>query len=144
MVNIIWQNPILLILVPLGLAFLTPIIGLISKNFVKYVPVFGMLFNLILSFILLPKVIINPIIISIAGWKPPFCINLFVGPIGIIFSILISLIGFLVAIYGINYIKKGAVEKYNILYLLLLTGAIGIVLTGDIFNLFVFFEILCI
>ena len=144
MVNIIWQNPILLILVPLGLAFLTPIIGLISKNFVKYVPVLGMLFNLILSIILLPKVIINPIIISIAGWKPPFCINLFVGPAGIIFSILISLIGFLVAIYGINYIKKGAVEKYHILYLLLLTGATGIVLTGDIFNLFVFFEILCI
>ena len=144
MVNTIWQNPVLLIVVPLGLAFLTPIIGLISKKIVKYIPVLGMLFNLIISVILFPKVLISPIIISLAGWKPPFCINLFVGPVAIIFSICISLIGFLVAIYGINYIKKGAIEKYNILYLLLLTGATGVVLTGDIFNLFVFFEILCI
>ena len=52
--------------------------------------------------------------------------------------------GFLVAIYSLDYIKQGAVEKYHMLYILLLTGATGVVLTGDIFNLFVFFEILCI
>ncbi len=144
MVETVWLNPVLLIVIPLGLAFLLPLFGVISKKIVKYIPVLGMLFNLILSSLLLPKVLIKPIIISLAGWKPPFGINLFVGPVGILFSILISLIGFLVAIYGINYIKKGAIEKYNTLYLLLLTGATGIVLTGDIFNLFVFFEILCI
>ena len=37
MVNTIWQNPVLLIVVPLGLAFLIPIIGLISKKIVKYI-----------------------------------------------------------------------------------------------------------
>jgi len=144
MVETAWLNPVLLIVIPLGLAFLSPLFGAINKKIVRYISVLGMLFNLVLSSLLLPKVLIKPIIISLAGWKPPFCINLFVGPVAILFSILISLIGFLVAIYGINYIKKGAIEKYNILYLLLLTGATGIVLTGDIFNLFVFFEILCI
>lgn len=144
------MNPVLLIVVPLGLAFFTPIVGLLNKKFTKYVPVLAMLFNLILSISFLPKVIDSPIVVTLAGWKPPFCINLFVGPVGILFSILISLIGFLVAIYGINYIKtpesrgSSKQEKYHILYLLLLTGATGIVLTGDIFNLFVFFEILCI
>ncbi|MCK4644339.1 hypothetical protein KAU32_11980 [bacterium] len=144
MVSTVWQNPVLLIVVPLGLAFFTPIIGLIRKELVKYIPILGMLFNLTLSLFLLPKVLDNPIIVSLSGWKPPFAINLFVGPVGILFSILISLVGLLTAIYGINYIKKGAVEKYHMLFLLLLTGATGIVLTGDIFNLFVFFEILCI
>ena len=144
MVKTVWQNPVLLIAVPLGLAFLSYIFALINRKITKYISVIGMLFNLILSFILLPKVIEKPIIIYLAGWKPPFCINLYVGPVAILFSILISLIGFLVAIYGINYIKEGAIERYNILYLLLFTGATGIVLTGDIFNLFVFFEILCI
>lgn len=144
MVENVWMNPVLLIVIPLGLAFLTPIFALITKKIVKYIPVLGMLFNLVLSILLLPKVMNTPIVISLAGWVPPLSINLFVGPVSILFLILISLVGFFVAIYGINYIKEGAIEKYNILYLLIFTGATGVVLTGDIFNLFVFFEILCI
>jgi len=60
------------------------------------------------------------------------------------FSTIIALVGLLVSVYALDYIKEGATEKYHMLYLLLLTGATGVVLTGDIFNLFVFFEILCI
>ena len=93
---------------------------------------------------LLPRVLQGTIIVKIGGFSPPFCINLVVGPVGILFSILISFTGFLVAIYALKYIKEGAEQKYHILYILLLTGATGVVLTGDIFNLFVFFEILCI
>ena len=93
---------------------------------------------------LLPKVMEQPIHVFIGGFSPPFCINLVAGPIGILFSVLIALVGFLVSIYALGYIKEGAIEKYHILYLLLITGATGVVLTGDIFNLFVFFEILCI
>jgi len=137
-------NPILLIVVPLGLAFTIPLFGFISKKIEKYVPVIGMLFNLCLSIFFIPKVLEHPIIVSLGGFPPPFCINLFVGPVAIFFSAIISLVGFLVSIYALNYIKEGATEKYHMLYLLLLTGATGVVLTGDIFNLFVFFEILCI
>jgi proton-translocating NADH-quinone oxidoreductase chain N len=60
------------------------------------------------------------------------------------FSVIIALLGLLVSIYALSYIKKGATEKYHMLFLLLLVGATGVVLTGDIFNLFVFWEILCI
>ena len=137
-------NPVLLIAVPLGLAFIIPLFGFISKKIEKYVPIVGMLFNLSLSIFFIPKVLEHPIIVSLGGFPPPFCINLFVGPVGIFFSTIISLVGFLVSIYALDYIKEGATEKYHMLYLLLLTGATGVVLTGDIFNLFVFFEILCI
>ena len=93
---------------------------------------------------LIPSVLKQPIVVKIGGFAPPFCINLVAGPIGILFSALIALAGLLVSIYALNYIREGPQEKYHILYLLLLTGATGVVLTGDIFNLFVFFEILCI
>ena len=137
-------NPVLLIVVPLGLAFALPLIGFISKKIEKYVPVVAFIFNLIVALSLVPEVLQAPIVVKIGGFIPPFCINLVAGPVGILFSVLIALAGLLVAIYAMVYIKEGPQEKYHMLYLLLLTGATGVVLTGDIFNLFVFFEILCI
>jgi len=137
-------NPVLLIVVPLGLAFALPLFGLISKKIIKFIPVVAFIFNLVISSLLIPRVLDHPIIISIGGFPPPFYINLVAGPVGILFSTLIALAGLLVSIYALGYIKEGPEEKYHILYLLLLTGATGVVLTGDIFNLFVFFEIVCI
>lgn len=137
-------NPILLIAVPLGLAFVIPLFGLVFRTKIKYIPVFALSFNLVVSLILLPQVLENPIQVFIGGFPPPFCINLVVGPLGIMLVALIALVGLLVSIYALVYIREGPREKYHVLYLLLLTGATGVVLTGDIFNLFVFFEILCI
>ncbi len=137
-------NPVLLIAVPLALAFSIPLFGFISKRIGKFIPPIAMLFNLIVSLILMPGVMESPVVVSMGGFPPPLCINLFAGPVGILFSAIIALVGLLVSIYALDYIKEGAEEKYHILYLLLLTGATGVVLTGDIFNLFVFFEILCI
>jgi len=137
-------NPVLLIVVPLGLSFAVPLFGLISKRIEKYVPITALIFNLFVSALLIPKVIQGPIIVFIGGFRPPFGINLVAGPVGILFSALIALVGLLVSIYALDYIREGATQLYHMLYLLLLTGATGVVLTGDIFNLFVFFEILCI
>jgi len=137
-------DPVLLIAVPLGLAFAIPLFALFWKAAVKYIPLAALAFNLVISLLLLPRVLENPVIVSIGGWQPPFCINLVAGPVGVLFSAIIALVGLLVSIYALDYIKEGATEKYHTLYLLLLTGATGVVLTGDIFNLFVFFEILCI
>ena len=137
-------NPVLLIAVPLGLAFAIPLFALFWKAAAKYIPPVALAFNLVISLLLLPKVLENPVIVSIGDWQPPFCINLVAGPVGVLFSAIIALVGLLVSIYALDYIKEGPTEKYHMLYLLLLTGATGVVLTGDIFNLFVFFEILCI
>ena len=135
---------VLLIVVPLGLAFALPLLGFISKRVAGFVPVIGMLFNLVISLLLLPVVLQKPEVVSIGGFPPPFSINLVAGPLGVGLSALIALVGLAVSIYAIGYIREGAQEKYHVLYLLLLTGATGAVLTGDIFNLFVFYEILCI
>jgi proton-translocating NADH-quinone oxidoreductase chain M len=137
-------NPVLLIVIPLGLAFVVPIFGFISRKIGKFIPSIALLFNLMISIKLFPHVLEQPIHVNIGGFSPPFGINLVVGPVGILFAALIALVGFLVSIYAFDYIKEKEQEKYHILYLLLLTGATGVVLTGDIFNLFVFFEILCI
>ncbi|MBN3038134.1 MAG: NADH-quinone oxidoreductase subunit F [Candidatus Omnitrophica bacterium] len=137
-------NPVLLIAVPLGLAFAIPLFAFFWRPAAKYIPPAALVFNLVVSILLLAQVLENPLIVSIGGWQPPFCIILVAGPLGVLFSAIIALVGLLVSVYALDYIKEGPAEKYNMLFLLLLTGATGVVLTGDIFNLFVFFEILCI
>ena len=132
----------LLIALPFLGAFLIPLVALASKKLSHYIPAVVMLTNLGIALSLLPQVMNAPIIISISGWTAPLAINLVVGPLGLGLAILISLVGFLVSIYGIGYIHEEPKEKYHMLVLTLLTGATGMVLTGDIFNLFVFFEIL--
>jgi len=137
-------NPVFLIAVPLGSAFAIPLLALLWARAVKYVPPLVFAFNLVVSAVLLPKALVSPLVVSLGGFRPPFCINLVAGPVGMLFSAIIALVGLLVSIYALDYIRQGATEKYHMLFLLLLTGATGVVLTGDIFNLFVFFEILCI
>ncbi len=132
----------LLIAIPFFGAFLIPLVGLASKRLSYYIPALVMLSNLGISLALLPQVMGAPIVISLSGWTAPIAINFVVGPLGLGLAIVISLVGFLVSIYGMGYIHEEPKEKYHMLVLTLLTGATGMVLTGDIFNLFVFFEIL--
>lgn len=138
------MSPVLLIAVPLGLAFLVPLISLVSRRAAMLVPVAACLFNLVVAITLMPGVLDQPLVEKIGGFPPPFCINLYAGPVGVLFAALIALAGLGIAIYAMVYVKEGPVDRYHLLYLLLLVGATGVVLTGDVFNLFVFFEILCI
>jgi len=137
-------NPVFLIAIPLGGAFAIPLFGFIGKNFSKYIALIVSLSLVAIVGILIPEVSAHPIVVKIGGFKPPFGINLVVSPLSLFFAGIIALVGFLVSIYSVKYIKEGARNNYHMLFLLLLTGSIGVVLTGDIFNIFVFFEILCI
>ncbi|MFP3953063.1 MAG: complex I subunit 5 family protein [Candidatus Acetothermia bacterium] len=137
-------NPALLLAGPLALAFLVPVVRYVSQGAVKWIPVFALSFNFIGSVLLIPSTLDEAVVTEIGGFSVPLCINLVAGPLGTILSSFIALIGLLVAIYSFGYIKEGPTARYYTLFLLLLVGATGIVLTGDVFNLFVFFEILCI
>ena len=137
-------NPILLIIIPLGTAFLISTVAGAFKNSTKYIAFLALLANVWISISLLPKVLDHPLNVIIAGIKPPVGINLLVGPMGAIFSIIISVAGVLVLLYSFKYIEGENQSKYYTLFLLLITGAQGMILTGDVFNLFVFFEILAI
>ncbi len=137
-------NPILLIIVPLGTAFFISLSASVLKNSTKYIALLALIANVWVSIKLLPQVLENPINVIIAGVKPPLGINLLVGPLGVVFSIIISVAGLLVLLYSFKYIDGDSQHKYYTLFLLLITGSHGMVLTGDVFNLFVFFEILAI
>ncbi len=133
-------NPVLLIALPLFFAFLSPIIGLWSKKGVKYLVVFATALNMLLSIPILLQALNSPIFDIIGGFQPPLGIVLMVGPLGALIALLINTVAFIVSIYNFK-VDREPIVRYSMLYMLLVMGSTGMVLTGDLFNLFVFLEV---
>lgn len=82
------------------------------------------------------------ILYFVGGWEKPLGIVLMVDPLSCLFLIITNLIGFLIAVYSVTYTKKHSRPVYlYILFLLMLAGMNGILISMDFFNIFVFFEI---
>jgi len=75
-----------------------------------------------------------------AGFKPPFSINLQMGLEEAIFTLAVNVLGLLSGLY---LIKKFSAIKVNamVLFLMMIMGINGLIMTRDMFNLFVFMEI---
>ena len=105
---------------------------------------------LALMILLVKPVMIDGEIISywLGNWEPVNGIAIGIGfevdALGLVFALISTVTVFLSGIYSIRYLdhdkNKG---HYYTLYLLLAGAAIGITLTGDIFNMFVMEEIVC-
>ncbi|HHL57734.1 MAG: hypothetical protein DRI88_01145 [Bacteroidetes bacterium] len=138
-------SPVLLIAIPLLAAFVIPLIGMIWKELVRIIPGLVLAYMLILSATLLYYVSYNGTIVeTIAGWQAPWGINLVFSPLTGFLATLMSALGFLVWLFSYRFKRNVDFEpakKYFIFLMLLIAGAIGIVITGDIFNQFVFIEI---
>jgi multicomponent Na+:H+ antiporter subunit D len=82
---------------------------------------------------------------SFGSWPAPFGIN-FVGDM--LSSAMVAVTGviaFAISVYGLGYGTQGQDERfYHPLYQGLLLGVTGSFLTGDIFNLYVWFEIMLV
>ncbi len=133
-------RPVLLIAFPLLFAFLSPIIGLWSKKWVRYLVIFATALNATLAVFILMEALQHPVFDIIGGFQPPLGIVLMVGPLGAIIALIINIVAFIISIYNLK-VEKEPIVKYSMLYLLLVMGSTGMVLTGDLFNLFVFLEV---
>jgi len=86
----------------------------------------------------------GPIHYHLAGWAPPSGIELVLDPLSGFMATLVSGIGLLAAFYSGPYFTGWATRRvgtFYSVYCLLVVGLQGIVITGDLFNLYVFLEI---
>lgn len=77
----------------------------------------------------------------VGGWAAPFGIILVVDRLSALMLMLTSVLGFTSLLYAIARWDRSG-PRFHALFLLLLMGLNGAFLTGDLFNLFVFFEVL--
>lgn len=132
------------IAVLLIVGFLNPLIGIKFKLFRRILVSATILFTFLFWLFLSPQVFSGEIITcNLTGWTPPFGINLVLDSLSLTILLLITGIGFLISLVIEKFIHERRSEFYC-LFVLMLVGMSGIVLTGDLFNMFVFTEILVI
>ncbi|MGI8892200.1 MAG: Na+/H+ antiporter subunit D [Bacteroidia bacterium] len=139
----------ILLLLPVAIPFFTAILCI----FFWYKRHLQQVLNLTGSFLLLISVIMlgfdvynNGILAAQMGnWAAPFGITFVADLLSVMMLVLTGIIGFSVAIASIADIDPPR-ERYGYypLYQILLMGICGSFLTGDIFNLFVWFEVMLI
>ena len=140
-----YQPAALLIGIPLAVAFLLPFINILFGKR-KFVPTFvgvGLaLFQLLFGFlVVLPKAIDKPIFVFMSGFKPPLGIALWIDVFGAGLSMLLWFIALAAFIYNLSYLHVHDEMRFIILTMLMVTGATGVSLTNDLFNMYVFLEI---
>ncbi len=81
-------------------------------------------------------------IYQVGGWLPPIGIFLNLDPLSGLVLVAVNILGFTAAVYGLDYLRHySAAHRFQSLFLILMAGMNGVVISGDIFNIYVFLEI---
>ena len=132
----------LFVAIPMGVAFFLPLVG---RNRPRLCDVLANATCLVLLAMAI-SVIGKSGIYWIGGWVPrlgiPMGINLVLDNLSVLMLVTINLISLMATIYSVQYMDRfTAKSRFYGLFLLMVTGMNGLVLTGDLFNLYVFLEI---
>lgn len=139
------QLPALIVLLPLLTALATPLISYFSKSLTRILAILALLgANLCAIGSLIHALEIGTWHYKFGGWTPPWGIEYVIDPLSGTMAVLVCFISLVVLIYSGAYIKDYTWLRrgmYYTLYLLLTVGLLGMIVTGDVFNLYVFLEI---
>ncbi len=135
-------SPLYLFAVALGLAFLFGLFDKIGRAISMTLLYAALAFFVLISGSWLVHLLggAAPVLIQTAGFPPPFAIALRMGVEEAIVTLFANVVALLGAVYLGRRLKSGPVTGI-VLYLLVVMGVNGMVLTRDLFNLFVFIEI---
>jgi multicomponent Na+:H+ antiporter subunit D len=138
--------PILVIIVPLLTAIIIPLLSLASRAVGWYLTVLSTFLTLVMSVSLLGHVMDGGVISYwLGGWEPPWGIEYVVDYLSALVITVVSFIAFIVAFYARRSVEQEIGEEkapvFYAVYMLFVTGLMGVSITGDVFNLYVFIEI---
>ncbi|MCP3677839.1 MAG: monovalent cation/H+ antiporter subunit D family protein, partial [Deltaproteobacteria bacterium] len=137
--------PVLLIVIPFLSALIIGIVGLLDKRLCQPIAVLALLGSLVASVGTLLQVMENGLVhYRLGGWMPPFGIEYVVDHLNALVLVVTSFVGLMAVIFAKESVKRDLPDKipqFYTLYLLLVTGLLGMTVTGDAFNLYVLMEI---
>lgn len=144
------HTPTFILGIPLLFAFLTPLVSKISKDLRNILFLLGLLLTGLFVSLMSYEVFTVGSWIYVFGAEQPSPQNIFsffritfvADGFAALATITIAITAIGAGIYSFGYLKKDTgMDKFYTLFLLTLAGVNGMVLTGDLFNLFVWFEV---
>jgi multicomponent Na+:H+ antiporter subunit D len=152
--SLINNSPGLIIAIPLLFAFFTPLIDKFLGKTVRNIwAVSGVVLSGILTYMMGWEVLSSGEAIEYVFGGPdgarfpilgqhPVRITFFVDGMGAFMGLIMATVALGAVIYSLSFVKKyTGGEKFYTLLLLMLAANFGMVFTGDVFNLFVWFEV---
>ncbi len=133
---------------PLIIPFATAVLAFLFRHGPegRWISVLGAAGLLAASGLLMREVLADGVVAAQMGeWPAPFGITLVADLLSAVMVVITGIIGLAVAIYALADVEERKEQLgYHALYQVLLAGVCGAFLTGDLFNLYVWFEVMLI
>lgn len=125
--------------IPLAAAFFNLLVTKVNKKAADYI---AFVVAAALAIMAVRMLFEAPFSYRVGGWPAPYGILLVSDGLSALMLSIINVVALLAIVYSFTYMTGyTAKPKYYSLFLLMLAGMNGVVITGDLFNLFVFLEI---
>lgn len=139
------QYPAIIILAPFFTAFAVCLVGLWKKGLCFPLVVLSLVVSASAAAATLLQVICQgEIVYLLGGWQRPFGIEFRIDTINALVLMVVSVSALITSFYSKRAVATetpDVLPYYYTLYLLLVTGLLGMTLTGDAFNLYVLIEV---
>jgi len=132
------MSPVLMVVLPLLAAFLLPIVARGSAPAGRLFGPLVLALNCVIGLLAWTTVSEQTRVIALGGFAPPFGIAFYIDPLALLFAIAVSL-GVLLLWPDAG--EDEAAQRENTLTLVLAASATGLALSGDLFNIYVFYEL---
>lgn len=144
-------SPIYSIIIALGAGFLIPLLAQLKRRDASgSVLSAGVFYLAAAALVVIPASFVpqllaggDPVVVFTAGARPPLSINLELGLSEAVVLVLANLVGLLAALSMQKSLWSRGATGY-VLFLMMMLGVNGLILTRDLFNVFVFLEIMAI
>ena len=142
MMNINVQTLIpMFVAVPLGMALLIQLVARRRRVLGEVLAIIAMLVLALMSCFAIGS---NGIY-HLGGWPTPVGIDMRLDDLATLLLLVVNVVGLAIALYSVDYMRRFTARSHFYgLFLLMVTGMNGVVLAGDLFNLYVFLEVAAI
>ena len=128
----------LFVAIPLGMSLLIQLVARSRHMLSEVLTIITMLVLMLMSC----YAIGDNGIYHLGGWPTPVGIDMRLDALATLLLLAVNIVGVAVSLYSVDYMRRfTARSHFYSLFLLMVTGMNGVILAGDLFNLYVFLEV---